>query len=194
MSSWPLLRSVVVSCEMTKEVILLPVLPLAVFLEARITLGGIVDEVEPGLVFRAQFINVKSMPGGPDVFLDIARIGEPFDGEFAFGERTFRGPGYIILVSPDFEKVGVSSLIPVAARHTKFTEGTKVGALTLLCARPWLAFGDFDSLPLFFSWLGEGPVVYKRFSVLYWYPSGSCRFPVVQVLAVSHASRLDLGH
>lgn len=152
---------------MTKEVILLPVLPLAVFLEARITLGGIVNEVEPGLVFGAQFVNVNSMPGGPDVFLDIARIGEPFDGEFAFGERTFRGPGYMILFSPDFEKVGVSGLVPVAARHTKFTEGTRVGALTSFCARPWLAFGDFASLPPLCSWLGEGPVVYKRLAVLY---------------------------
>lgn len=122
-----------VSCEMSKKMILLPVhsgLPLAVFLEAGIPLWGVFDEVEPGLVFGAQLTNVRSMPGGPDMFLDIARIGEPFGREFAFGERTLRGPGHMVLISPDCgRKLGQRLGSRVAARYMKFTfdaGGTRV--------------------------------------------------------------------
>lgn len=98
---------------MAEEMILLSVhfgLPPAVFLEAGIPLWGVVDEVEPGFVFGAQSVNVRSMAGGPNVFLDVARIGEPLDGECAFWDRTPCGPGYMILVSPDCgRRLGLAS-------------------------------------------------------------------------------------
>lgn len=81
---------------------MLPVHPLCrtAFLRAGILLWGVVNEVEPGFVFGAQSVNVRSMASGPNVFLDVARIGEPLDGEFASWYRTLCGPGYMILVSP----------------------------------------------------------------------------------------------
>lgn len=104
MSSWPLLRAVVMCREMTKEMILLSVhfgLPPAVFLEAGIPLGGVVNEVVPGLVLVAQSANVKSMAGGPNVFLDVARIREPYDGVFALQKWAPRRPCLVVLISPD---------------------------------------------------------------------------------------------
>jgi len=65
-------------------------LPPAVFLEAGIPLWGVFYDVEPGLVRRVKSANVVSMLAGPDVFLDIARIWEPFGGVFALGERALR--------------------------------------------------------------------------------------------------------
>jgi hypothetical protein len=88
---------------MAKEMIKLPVhlgLPRAVFLEAGIPLWGVFNEVEPGLVRGAKSANVMSMPSSPDVFLDIARIREPFDGKFALGERALRWLLLTVFISP----------------------------------------------------------------------------------------------
>ena len=75
-------------------------LATAVFFEAGILLWRVFYDVVPGFVRGVKLVKVVSMPGDPDVFLDIARIREPYGGVFALGERAPRWPFFTVFIFP----------------------------------------------------------------------------------------------